>query len=331
MSMWKKIAIAAAIVCGVFLWWATRVTPGSIIIEQNSSITRAVEKMHEAGIIRSPLVARAYIKIFKSGAEVFPGELVIPSDVGWVRVMGRLIMGDRAAARITFPEGDDIRDMQKRLAVFNTGIDKQFSEITGESARFTNKDTTLEEKFYFLRGVPKRISYEGYLFPDTYEVGKNQRGRELVVRMLEAFDTKVNQPFAADVAASGHTLHEIITVASILEKEVKLDDDRVLVADIMWRRLNVGMPLQMDATVTYMSGSHERFTTKTERKTPSPWNTYASRGLPIGPIANPGVASVRAALHPRANNYWFYLTDPSGKAHYARTLEEHGANKKYLK
>lgn len=329
--MWKKIVVAAAIVCGVFLWWATRVTPGSIVIERYGSVDGATNKMFEAGIIRSPLLSKIFVRIFMRGAEVFPGTVTISPGCGWFCAMGRLVSADRSIQRITFPEGDDIRDMQKKLVVFNTGIAKQFSEVTGESARFTNKDTTLEEKFDFLRGVPKRISYEGYLFPDTYEIDQTQQGRVLVVRMLEAFDTKVNQPFAADVAASGHTLHEIITVASILEKEVKLDDDRALVADIIWRRLNVGMALQMDATVTYMFGNHERFTTKTERKTPSPWNTYASRGLPIGPISNPGVASVRAALHPRANSYWFYLTDPSGKAHYARTLEEHNANKKYLK
>lgn len=334
-----RLFFSLALVCvcfAGFLWWATRISPGSVMIAPEDSITRVAEKMRDAGIIRSSFFVRGYIKIFMPSAKIFPGVIVIPRACGWVCAVNVMMNADANHARITFPEGDDLRDIKRRFAAIDVVAANTLFSITGRPAYTArsgsvSRDVTLSQTFLFLKAVPPDISFEGYLFPDTYVYDAGQGARGLVTMMLRAFDAKIMKPFRADIVASGHSLHEIVTVASLLEKEVKSFEDRAMVADIIWRRFAVGMPLQLDASVQYVVNGSGRFTTSAERAIDSPWNTYKYRSLPVGPISNPGVDSVRAALHPVANGYWYYLTGPDGAVHYARTLDEHALNKKFLK
>jgi UPF0755 protein len=136
-----------------------------------------------------------------------------------------------------------------------------------------------------------------------------------------------------EITDSKKTPHQILTMASIIEKETKFPEDRSIVSDILWRRVQRGIRLQVDSTVHYLvNRSGDVFTTGEERQIDSPWNTYKYAGLPPGPICNPSVESIKAAIRPQKNDYWYFLSDKEGRLHYAKTLEEQNENaRKYLR
>ncbi len=150
--------------------------------------------------------------------------------------------------------------------------------------------------------------------------------------MVENFALHYSGDMVKDTKNSGRDVHGIVTMASILEREVKSEKDRKLVADIFYRRIQHGMPLQADSTVNYSTGKSDLQAQAADLNIDSPYNTYNHTGLPPGPISNPGLVSLRAALYPEANPYWFFLTTPDGTVMYSRTFQEHVMNKlKYLK
>lgn len=163
---------------------------------------------------------------------------------------------------------------------------------------------------------------EGYLFPDTYRFYKTAKTEDVVAKMKDNFNKKVVP----------ETSPEVIIMASLLEEEVKSMDDRKIVAGILWKRLDRGMGLNVDAALTYVLGKASRELTAEDLKYDSPYNTYKYRGLPPTPISNPGLDAISAAQNPTQSLNFYYLTDKEGKTHYAATLEEHALNKwKYLR
>ncbi|MBI2444649.1 MAG: endolytic transglycosylase MltG [Candidatus Magasanikbacteria bacterium] len=184
---------------------------------------------------------------------------------------------------------------------------------------------------------PSRVSWEGYLAPQTIRVYADaslasvlekfirERQRELVEQW------QARREIAAGAEGFNRSWHEILTIASLIEKEAKFEADRAPVADILWRRYQRNWALQVDSSVHYaVNKIGTVFTTARDRQVASPWNTYRYPGLPPGPISNPGLASIKAVLNPQPNNYWYWLSGRDGKIYYARTLPEHNQNKKYL-
>lgn len=184
-----------------------------------------------------------------------------------------------------------------------------------------------------------KIAKLGYMFPDTYLVPQDATAGAVIEIFTEAFEKNVTSSMKADIRASGMTLNEVITLASIIEREGHTDEDRPVIAGILINRLKAGWPLQTDATLQYALGYQSKDKTwwkktlfEEDKKVASPYNTYTNPGLPPGPISNPGLASIRAAIYPKKTDYWYYLHDPAGGVHYAVTLEEHNANiEKYLR
>lgn len=184
-----------------------------------------------------------------------------------------------------------------------------------------------------------RAAKLGYMFPDTYLVPQDASAGAVIAIFTEAFNKNVTADMNADIRASGMTLNEVITLASIIEREGHTNEDRPVIAGILINRLKAGWPLQTDATLQFALGYQSQEKTwwkKTlfdeDKKVNSPYNTYANLGLPPGPISNPGLASIRAAIYPKKTDYWYYLHDPAGGVHYATTLDEHNANiEKYLR
>lgn len=163
---------------------------------------------------------------------------------------------------------------------------------------------------------------EGYLFPDTYRFYRDAKPEDVIKKMRENFDKKV----APDVS------RDVIIMASLLEEEVKSAEDRKIVAGILWKRLERGMGLNVDAALTYILGKASHELTSEDLKYDSPYNTYKYRGFPPTPISNPGLDTILAALNPTPSPYFYYLTDKEGSVHYAATLEEHALNKwKFLR
>jgi len=175
------------------------------------------------------------------------------------------------------------------------------------------------------------IRYEGYLFPDTYFISSTMDTEDIVTLLRNTFTEKI-EPYLSRIAASGFTLHEVITFASIVEREAKDQESKKLVAGILHNRLNINMPLQVDAVFDYLLNKTSAELTMDDLALDSPYNTYRYRGLPPGPIANPSLDAIEAVLSPTKSDYLYYLTAPDGTFYYAVTFEEHVENKRlYLR
>ena len=186
--------------------------------------------------------------------------------------------------------------------------------------------------------MPKNLSLEGYLFPDTYYFRKEEGGdgkegiKNFVKLMLTNFDKKLTPALRTEIERQKKSIFEIVTTSSLIEKEVRTFDDKKIVSGILRKRLKTGIPLQIDATIVFITGKKTTEISIEETKIDSPYNTYKYKGLPLGPIANPGIESIIAALYPESSEYWYYLSAPDGKTIFSRTLEEHNIAKfKYLK
>jgi UPF0755 protein len=172
---------------------------------------------------------------------------------------------------------------------------------------------------------------EGYLYPDTYLFPLAASPESIAEHLLTTFDQKVLQTYQADFNQSPYTVNQIITMASLVEREAKTDADRPLVAGILWKRLENDWPLQVDATLQYALGLNPQTQawtppTALDKTVDSPYNTYLHPGLPPAPICSPSLDSIRAVLNPIQSPYWFYLTDNQNNTHYAITLDEHNQN-----
>ena len=155
---------------------------------------------------------------------------------------------------------------------------------------------------------------------------------EIAEKMLLNFDKKLTPQIRTEVQVRGKTVFEVVTMASLLEKEVRSKEDKELAAGVLWKRLEHGIFLQVDATVAYITDKSGTQISRADLEIDSPYNTYVYAGLPLGPISNPGMESILAALYPKENEFWYYLATPKGETLFSRTLEEHNLKKvKYLK
>lgn len=187
------------------------------------------------------------------------------------------------------------------------------------------------EDLKILKGKPKLASYEGYLAPETYRVFADASILDVLKKLVEQREKEITAEMRSDIKKFDRSFHEIMIMASILEKEVQHPSDKAKVADVLWRRYDKNWALQVDSSVHYaVDKTGDVFTTDKERAVDSQWNTYKYPGLPLGPISNPGVDSILAAINPEKNNYWYFLTGKDGAVYYGKTLEEHNANKRKL-
>jgi len=209
--------------------------------------------------------------------------------------------------KITIPEGFTLRDI---------------------AFLFENKGIWQAEELWETTGLPTtKSSLEGFLFPDTYYIPTNISPESMVKIMLENFDKKTEGLFSSE-----DKKRDVVTMASLLEKEASTEKDKKTISGILWKRLEVGMPLQVDAVFPYIIGKYSLQLTTKDLKVDSPYNTYLYKGLPPGPIANPGLKSIEAALSPTESPYWFYLSDKDENVHYSATYDEHLLKKeRYLR
>jgi UPF0755 protein len=184
------------------------------------------------------------------------------------------------------------------------------------------------DQYPFLQTLPAGATLEGFLFPDTYSFFKNASAEDIVTKMLGNFQKRFIVASWEGVGTHKHSLFETVTLASIVEAEVKTPSDRALVADIFWRRIATGIALGSDATIQYIRGENKIQHSIEETRVESPYNTYTHKGLPPGPISNPSFEALQATLHPKSNEFFFFLNDTvTGETVFSRTFEEHIVNK----
>ncbi|MFI5260763.1 MAG: endolytic transglycosylase MltG [Candidatus Paceibacteria bacterium] len=283
-------------------------SPGTIVrIEQGSSAPQIAQDLAAAHIIQHPSVLRALLRFSGESNAVQTGAYKFTTPENAFVIAYRLAMGDYGLlpVRITFPEGMTIREMAAEVG----------SDFPGVSA---------DEFLLAAKGQ------EGYLFPDTYFFQPSMDASAIVAAMHANFLTK-SASLHSEINASGHSLSDIVTMASILEKEARSSTARHMVSGILWNRIARNMPLQVDAVFGYIFDRATYSPSFADLKVASPYNTYLHTGLPPGPIDNPGLDSLEAAANPTKTSYLYYLTGKDGFMHYATTYAGHQANqKKYL-
>lgn len=303
------------------------------VIPQGSGAKAIAEGLKEAGLIRSPkyflftVWSRGDQEKFKAGTyELTPS--MTTREIEALLAKGKPVSNEIS---VTLLEGWTLDDMADHLQEQGFASREEFYAEAGESAKPASGLPDWDALYPALAGRPTDASLEGYLFPDTYRVYADGGAKALIRKMLANFETKLTPDLRAEIKASGRTVHEIVTMASVIEREVRSDADRAIVSGIFWKRVDSGRGLEADSTVNYITGHSKPSVSYEETRIDHPWNTYKYRGLPPGPIGNPSLSAIVAAIRPAANPYWYFLTDPHGRVYYGRTLDEHNANRKYLR
>lgn len=292
-------------------------------IEKGQGLQEISANLKKAGIIKSEVLSNLFVLVRGVQGKLQAGKYILTTSMNIPEIINKLSSGDNIKEEITIIEGWTLKDIAWYFE--NKGI-------FGAEEFFETANKDFSDEFEFLREKSEKVGLEGYLFPDTYEIVPELEIREIVRKMLQNFDEKVTPELREEIVSQGKTLFEVIIMASILEKEVKTYEDRQITAGILWKRLRMGWPLQVDATLTYLTGKESLNLTKDDLKIDSPYNTYKYYGLPLGPICNPGLESIRAAIYYKESSYWFYLTTSEGETIFSETLEEHNlARFNYLK
>jgi UPF0755 protein len=230
----------------------------------------------------------------------------------------------KATIKFTIPEGFSVQQIGQRLE--DEGI------VTKDEFYDAVNNVTYDYRFFSEIPTDREYRLQGYLFPDTYEIYEDATATDIVSRMLSRFDSIITAEAYDQAEELGYTLDEIIILASLIEKEAKMESERPTIAGVMYNRLDIGMPLQIDATVQYIlsQGMYQAIRlTYADLEVDSPYNTYKYKGIPVGPISNPGNKAIEAALNPESHDYFYYLlTNPETGEHvFNRTLEEHNRDK----
>jgi UPF0755 protein len=295
------------------------------VIRTGEGVNQISQHLYEQGLLRSRLVFETYVWYQEMEKKFIAGEYLIEPGLNSYE-LGQLLTSLDKPNELTlqFIEGWTIGDMADYL------VNK---DIIANQSEFMNVAQVglWKQEFKFLAGLPDNETLEGYLFPDTYKFFQNSTSQDIIRKMLANFDTKFSDEMRVTIVTRGFTIHEVVKLASILEKEVKAKQDMKLVADIFNRRLAIGMLLQADSTLNYATKGKNASLTATELMIDNPYNSYKYFGLPPTPISNPGFNALWAAVYPEENEYYFFLTSLDGTAYYAKTLEEHTNNRQYLK
>lgn len=289
-------------------------------IEEGQGTQEIAVKLSEAGVLKNSFVFVLYLKYEKLASNIQAGEYEIPQNLNMIQLAEMITAGKTASTKITIPEGWTIAQIADYL-----GKNKVVSKDDFLSATRKQYDND------FLADKPADADLEGYLYPDTYLLSVRPSSDEIVKKMLENFGKKLTPEIRAKIKTSNMSTYEVITLASIVEREVANSDDRKVVAGIFLNRLNADLPLESCATIQYILGVNKKQFTYEETRTPSVYNTYINPGLSKGPIGNPGVESIEAVLNPQKTDYNYFLTGNDGKTYFSVTLDEHNEKKaKYL-
>lgn len=290
--------------------------PVRVTIPQGATGRDAGRILADAGLIEHELMLRAAIYIDDSGRTIKHGAYDLPAGLSAKQLLDLLHEGP-------LPRFDPESVPPERVVRIPEGLTiRQMAERFDEPAAFIDaaSDPALIQRL----GVDAP-TLEGFLMPNTYYFDAKPEPREVVERMLEQFETEMDDLLRHHAMQPGRDLLETVTVASLVEEEARDDAERPIIASVIYNRLERGMPLQLDATLQFALNKYAQRMLHEDKEVDSPYNTYKHAGLPPGPISNPGVASLRAALDPAETDYYYFVSNADGRTHtFSRTAAEHG-------
>lgn len=298
-------ALVALLVAYLGAYRAPSDFPKGVIVkvEPDSTLNQISESLKEKHIIRSQVFFKGFVVLMGGTRKLAQGDYFFKKPVGSFVVARRIVNAEfgLSPVKITIPEGTSVTEIAQilinNLAEFNAPL-------------------------FVKLGTPK----EGYLFPDTYYLFPNSTPEQVVKTLEDNFNEKI-KTIQGEIDAFGKPLSDVVIMASLIEKEARTEESRRVVSGILWERLKIGLPLQVDAPFVYIIGKGSGDLTLDDLKIDSPYNTYLYKGLPKGPITNPGLDSIHAAVTPTKTEYLYFLTGSDGEMYYAETHEEHVMNK----
>jgi len=298
------------------------------IIEKGDGLKEITNKLKEQGVIKNGFFFQAYAFLSNVRDNFLPGEYDLPKEVSLKNLLSLLSTSPLASEKtITIIEGWDNRKIALYLEENDLVSQDDFFKAL-ENLRVDTDFLSLYE--FFPKNIDElKISevFQGYLFPDTYRFYEETTAEAIIKKMIANFAQKLDSELISGADNIGKTIPEIITLASLVEKEAALDQDRRLVADIFWNRIKVNWALESCATINYILGEPKERLSFEDTRIPSPYNTYLHAGLPPGPINSPSLSSIKAVIYPLENNYCCFLSNSEGRIIFSKTIEEHNRNK----
>lgn len=287
--------------------------------------------LFKAGLIKEPWIFKVEVRLAGKQDKLQAGNYVIKAGNNMSDIISLLARGE-----IDYNEKNILIKEGMRLTEINKYLQDNKMLADDCSPFFSNYISKLPDNlnhYDFLREAPTKVDLEGYFFPDTYRVFADATCEELITKALNNFNNKFDAEMRAEAKRQNKSIFQILTMASVLEKEVKSEADMKIVSGIFWDRIKNGQRLESCATLAYILGENKPQYTLADTQIDSPYNTYRHDGLPPTPINNPGLKAIRAAIYPTKTDYNYFLTRPdTGETVFSKTFEEHKANKaKYLK
>ncbi|HEX6251114.1 MAG TPA: endolytic transglycosylase MltG [Gemmatimonadaceae bacterium] len=284
--------------------------PVRVVVPEGSTFRAAADSLARAGVIGRPTLFRAFARFSGGDRSLKPGTYLFRRGTPWRDVLAALTGGEGLVRSVTIPEGYSLAQIAAALS--------RALEVPADSVLAAARDTTMLRRL----DVPMP-TLEGYLFPDTYAFPEGTSASRAVAEMVRRFEREWQPEWNERLTALSLSRHQLVTLASIVEREARIAAERPIIAAVYLNRLRIGMPLQADPTVQYARGEHTSRITYQDLEIDSPYNTYKYPGLPPGPISSPGGASLRASLNPAGVDFLYFAAFPDGRHEFRRTFEEH--------
>lgn len=283
-------------------------------IPEGAGASVVADLLYENDVIKYPTVFKLISRLGNYDGSYMPGVITVHTDMGYDDILKTLVVSERNTVKVVIPEGYTIKQIAETLNTAGICTTDEFYAVL---------DPSLYD-YRFLDSLPERENrLEGYLFPATYEFVPGTSAQEIVNTMLKSFNEVFTDEYYTRAKEVNVTVDEVITMASIVERETNAEGERRKVAGVFYNRLNSNMPLQSCATVQYILGENKPVLSESDTQIDSPYNTYKNTGLPVGPIASPGEECIKAALYPEKTDAFYFLLGADGEHIFSEKYEDH--------
>lgn len=326
---WKRWTVAAAVMLMLFMGGSMLlfgVSAGRqsalpadqtvfISIKPGMGASEIADTLVQHGILSSKWPFWLKAKTSGTANSFQSGMYALHPGMSVEEILDKLAAGDTTVVKFTIPEGFGVKEIARRLSEEGLVNEKEF---LAKAKKYAPYD-------YIERNADIRYACEGFLFPDTYELYQETTPESVLEMMAEDFDHRLTPEMRERAKERNLSIFELVTLASLVEKEAMYEEDRPIIAQVFLKRLEIGMPLQSDTTLQYLMDAPKEDVSIQDTKIESPYNTYQNRGLPPGPIASPGMASIQAVLYPADTDYLYFVADRRGHNHYSTNYADHQA------